>query len=362
MNACLSPNGGTMYRGDAPARELLVATIDGIAVLEREGPSAPWRVARRTLEGIHVSALLLEPRRGLLFAGVHGQGLYRSADGGHTWEEKTRGLTQEHTYMLSAIPRNGDVDLFVGTEPAHLFRSRDYGESWEELPALREVPDAEKWRFPGEPHLAHVKTLDYDRRDPRTLYVGIETGALLKSTDGGRSWRELDSYSRPDDQVWKDVHRLVVDPVEPHVLWMATGVGMYRSADRGETWERLSGGKTRTAYPDGCVLSPRDRNVVFVASSDQGPHEWRTSHHAGAHVLRSRDGGNTWERLTNGLPTDRRANIEALSLYAWPGGYALFTGDTDGDVHASEDEGESWTCIASNLAPVSKVEHYVRLR
>jgi photosystem II stability/assembly factor-like uncharacterized protein len=362
MKACLSPNGSTTYGGESPVRELLVATLDGIMVLEREGPGASWQVARRTLEGVHVSALLLEPRRGLLFAGVHGSGLYRSTNGGHTWEAKTRGLTQEHTYMLSAVPRNGDVDVFVGTEPAHLFRSRDYGESWEELPALRTVPDAEKWRFPGEPHLAHVKTLDYDRRDPRTLYVGIETGALLKSSDGGQSWRELDSYSRPDDEVWKDVHRLVVDPVEPDVVWMATGVGIYRSADGGETWDRLSGGKAGTAYPDGCVLSPRDHNVVFVASSNQGPRQWRDSRHAGATVVRSRDGGRTWELLTNGLPEDRRANIEALSVYAWPGGYALFTADTDGDVHSSEDEGASWTRIASGLPPISKVQHYLALR
>lgn len=362
MQACLSPNGGTTYRGDAPPRALLVATLDGVVALARAAPGAPWQVARRTLPGIHISALLLEPRRGLLFAGVHGEGLYRSQDGGATWEPCTRGLTQLHTYALGAVPHNGDTDVFVGTEPAHLFRSRDYGDSWEELPSLRTVGSPEKWCFPAPPHLGHVKTIDYDPRDSRTLYVGVEQGALLKSRDGGATWRELDGYSRPDDDVYKDVHRIVVDPREPDVLWMTTGVGLYRSDDGGETWERLSDRRSRIAYPDGFLVSPRDADVLFISGSNQSPGEWRHSHHASAAVMRSGDRGRTWELVTNGLPADMRPNIEALSVYAWPGGYTLFIGDTDGDVYASDDEGEHWTCIASGLAPISKVNHYAPLR
>ncbi len=362
MTVCLSPNGGTDFCGDAPPRELLVATLEGVSVLERDAPGAPWTLTRRALEGVHISALLHEPKRGLLFAGVHGKGLYRSADGGHTWEPKTRGLTQEHTYMLGAVPRNGDVDVFVGTEPAHLFRTRDYGESWEELPSLRDAGEPEKWCFPAPPHLGHMKTMDYDRRDTRTIYAGIEQGALLKSVDAGQTWRELASFSSPDDDVYKDVHRLVVDPVAPDTLWMTTGVGLYRSTNGGETWDRLSDRESRIAYPDGFVLSPRDHNTVFVTGSDQSPGDWRNSHHASGAVMRSRDGGRSWDLLTNGLPTDTRANIEAMSLYAWPGGYAVFTGDTDGNVFISEDEGESWARVAGGLAPISKVNHYMALR
>jgi photosystem II stability/assembly factor-like uncharacterized protein len=362
MTVCLSPNGGTLHQGDAPPRELLVATLDGVTVLQRETPNADWRSARRTLEGKHISALLVEPRSGAIFAGVHGSGLYRSTDGGHTWEPKTRGLTQEHTYVLSAVPRNGDVDLFVGTEPAHLFRSRDGGESWQELPTLRNAGDPDKWMFPAPPNLGHVKTLAFDPRDKGTFFVGIEQGALLKTTDDGETWQELASYSRPDDAVYKDIHRLVLDPRQPDVLYMTTGVGFYRSDDGGETWERRTDRSTRIAYPDALLVSPRDPNLLFMAGSNQSPGEWRTSHDASAAIMRSRDGGRTWEVLTNGLPSHIRGNIEAMSIYAWPGGYALFTGDTDGAIYASDDEGDTWTCIANDLSPVSKVNHYAALR
>ena len=362
MTVCLSPNGSTLHQGAAAPRELLVATVDGIAVLARDGSGADWRLARRTLDGVHVSALLHEPRRDALFAGVHGSGLYRSTDGGHTWEPKTAGLTSEHTYTINASGRNGDVVLWVGTEPAHLFRSEDYGDSWVELPSLRGVPDTDKWEFPAPPHWGHVKTLAFDPRDGRTVYAGIEQGALLKSSDDGATWRELDSYSRPDDDVYKDVHRLVIDARTPDVLWMTTGVGLYRSADAGETWERLTTRTSRIAYPDALLISPRDPNLLFMAGSDRSPGQWRRTHDASSAIMRSRDGGRTWDLLANGLPEHMRGNVEAMSLYAWPDGYALFAGNTDGDVYASEDEGDSWSQIAHGLAPVSKVDHYAALR
>jgi photosystem II stability/assembly factor-like uncharacterized protein len=361
MTTCLAPNGPTVYRGEGAPTRLLVGTADGIVVLERASANAAWQPTGRMLEGRHISSLLFEPRRGGLFAGAHNGGLYASLDGGQTWARKMDGITQEHVFTLASTERDGQTVLYAGTEPAYLFESTDYGETWRELPALRNVPETEAWIFPAPPHDAHVKDVTFDPRDTRTMYVSIEQGALLKSTDAGQTFRELKEYSRPDDKVYRDLHRLVLRPSNPDQMYFTGGAGLYYSADGGERWEHLSDHTARIGYPDGLQFSPVDDQVLFMAGAHRDPGSWRQSHDANAALGRSRDGGRTWEILTTGWPGHMRGNAEALSMGVWPGGFALFVGTTDGDVFASEDAGDTWTRIAGDLAPISKGGHYLPL-
>ena len=138
-----------------------------------------------------------------IFAAIHGGGIMHSMDEGRTWAPRDKGITVNHVYSLGYNETPDGVVLYCGTEPVSLFRSTDDGLSWTELPAIGKVPGHEKWRFPLPPHLAHTKSYLFDKRDPNAFYVAIEQGALLKTTDGGKSWRELDSYWRPTD-VWPD--------------------------------------------------------------------------------------------------------------------------------------------------------------
>jgi len=360
MQVCLSPNGRNVFVGEALPNQLLVGTVNGISVLERESPGNSWKKSGHQLKGFHISSLLLEPRRGGLFAGVHGKGLYASIDGGENWELKTRGLTQEHVYTLASLQRNGDIVLYAGTEPAHLFQSMDYGETWKELPALRSVPGADKWRFPAPPHLGHVKHITFDPRDSRVMYASIEQGALLKSMDAGQSWHELGGFYKPEDEVYKDVHRLVIRPSNPDQIYFTGGMGLYSSSDGGQTWDHLTLRTWRIGYPDALFTSPFDDQVMFMAGASKAPQHWREMKTAGAMVARSGDAGRNWEIL-EGFPKSLRGNIEAMSMAVWSDHFALFVGTTDGEVFLSEDEGESWSQIATGLAPVSKMGHYRQL-
>ncbi len=362
QTACLSTNGPNVCRcADKPTR-LLVATTNGISVLERGTAGADWHVSGLWLPGKHISALLIEPVNGGYFAGVHHGGLFYSPDEGGSWERRSNGLTIEHVYSLGSVAGRAGVTIYAGTEPVSLFRSQDYGKTWNELPAIGKVPGHDKWTFPPPPHIAHTKSFTFDPRDPDVFYATIEQGALLKTSDGGVNWRELGSFYRPDDVWYKDIHRLVFRPSNPDELFMATGMGLYHSRDAGETWERRTGLDFDIGYPDQLILDPHDDGVMLMSGARHDPSTWRQSHQAQGTVLRTRDGGRTWEPANHGLPKDARANIEALNAVVYPGGYSLFAGNTDGEVFCSENGGDSWTHIAGGLTPISKGGHFRNLQ
>ncbi len=360
MTVCLSPNGSNVAASSHPADELLIATVDGVVRL-RAGHDS-WQVAGRHLEGLHISSLLLEPVNGALFAGVHGEGLYFSADGGQTWEARVNGLTHKHVFSLASAKRGDQVVVFAGTEPAHLFETIDYGQTWTELPGLRQVPDTDRWTFPAPPHVGHVKALAFDPRDDQVLYVAIEQGALLKSTDAGKTFHELGSFAQPDDHAYKDVHRLVVQPARPDDLFMPSGIGLYASHDAGETWQRITTRQSRIGYPDQFLISPLNDQVMFMAGSAGSPGSWRTSHHADSTIMRSNDGGQSWQVAARGLPENMRDNIEAMGVGSYPDGFTLFAATTGGDVFASDDQATTWRQIAGGLPPISKVGHFKPLQ
>jgi photosystem II stability/assembly factor-like uncharacterized protein len=361
MIACLSPNGQNVCTGDGPVTRVLVATLRGVHVLERTA-TASWTDRGRTLDGRHCSSLMIEPRAGGVFAGMHDGGIVFSGDGGLTWESRANGLTIEHVFSLAYAQRPEGTVLYAGTQPVGLFRSDDYGRSWHELPAIGQMPGREKWSFPPPPHEAHTKTLTFDPRDSNVMYAAVEQGALLKSHDGGRSWRELDGYARPDDAIYRDIHLVVPIPSNPDELFMSGGMGLYHSTDAGETWEHLLDRSFRIGYPDHVIVSPLDDRTLFLSGAASDPSTWRQSHTAHGTVMRSPDRGRTWEPAGEGLDGGGRPNIEALSVAAYPGGFTLFAGNTDGEIFFSDDGARRWSRAAAATAPVSKVGHYRNLQ
>lgn len=357
MTTCLSPNGPMVHKDGDPNR-LFVATIDGVVLLERPAAGSTWRKAGRWLEGLHISALLHEPESGDLYASTHGDGIRRSQDGGRTWTDISAGLTKPNIFSLAATRRDGRVRLLAGSEPVSLFVSEDRGDTWVEEEAIGQMPGREKWTFPPPPHHAHVKSIGLDPADPDVLYGCIEQGALMKSEDSGRSWREITSYFKDTDKWYRDIHKLVALESDPRRLLMTTGMGLYRSEDAGDTWTQLTDLDFDIRYPDHLIVAPDDEDTLYLSGAGQSPDAWRATREAGATVRISRDGGRTWARGDQGLgPTDRPA-IEAMSMAIHQGGHTLFLGNTDGDIYERGGDAEGWTCIWRGLSPVSKVGHY----
>jgi photosystem II stability/assembly factor-like uncharacterized protein len=356
---CLSCNGKTTTAGDEPATVLLVATIAGVHRFEREAPGARWSLRERTLEDLHVSSLLWEPSAGLLLAGAHGDGgLWASLDRGCSWEPRVQGLHSRHVYTLAAQRRGDDTVLFAGTEPPALYRSDDLGLSWHELAALQDVPGTEEWTFPPPPHIAHVKNVSFHASEPETLYVCIEQGALLKSVDDGRSWFEESGYDSSADMFRHDNHRVVIEASDPTRLFMCGGEGLYHSADAGRTWTHLTGRDHRVGYPDAMFIDPRDDDVLYMAGPRFPPRRWGETRAADPTVLRSRDGGRSWNEIRDGLPEHIVGNIEAMGMHASTDRVMLVAGTATGEVFACDDAGAPWQLVADGLPPISKGGHY----
>jgi photosystem II stability/assembly factor-like uncharacterized protein len=344
----LSPGGTTVQRQEAPSTRLVVGTVDGIFVFERDA-GRDWLPAGRALEGCFVSALT-RLESGALIAGTHGLGVARSDDGGMSWRLANAGLSHFDVWVVKAERLGGRERLFAGTLPAHLLVSEDGAASWRELTALREVPSAPQWSFPPPPHQGHVLDVGVLQE---TLYVGIEVGALLRSDDGGASFTELPV--NPDvSEV--DIHRLVLHPKRPRRILAATGWGMIVSDDGGASWrngERLPG----IDYPIPLVAHPDDPDLLFVAGGEGWPPNWYQIGRSRAKIARSRDGGRSWQRLLGGLPDGQRPTFGGLALEAWDGGFSVLAADTDGQVYESGDGGDCWSVVAE-AAPVSKGEQY----
>ena len=251
--ACLAPNGMSVYQGAAAPTRLLVGTAKGIVVLER-APGADWSFSGAALDGQHISSLLIEPLRGGLYAGVHRGGVFFSPDLGRTWEPRSAGISISHVYSLVCAAENGGPVVYAGTEPPSLFRTDDEGRNWEELPGWHDMPGMDKWVFPMPPKIPHAKSLAVDPRDPRVIYVGVEQAGLFKTYDGGRTWGELDSYSRPDDDAYRDIHQVALRPNHPDEIYMTTGMGLYRSVDGGAVWTHL----TEESRPPRRIPRPAD--------------------------------------------------------------------------------------------------------
>jgi photosystem II stability/assembly factor-like uncharacterized protein len=348
----LSSSGDHIQRGKSPSDTLIVGTADGVFMLKRDD-AGEWPLAHRALQGCALSALT-RMQNGALIAGIHGVGVARSEDGGVTWQWKNNGLTQYDIWSVRAGMLNGRERLFAGAMPAHLFVSEDGGESWRELSALREAPGREHWFFPPAPHLGHVKDIVVDGN---RLFVGIEVGALLVSEDEGKSFTPMPIDPDPREV---DVHRVLVTPKRPDRILISNGLaGGMVSEDCGKTWQRGLN-PPGLDYPDAFVMHPDDPDLIFVAGAVGWPPHWYKIGRARTKIARSRDGGKTWERLLGGLPDGQRAIFSGLTLEAWDGGFALYAGDTDGQIYESRDGGDTWHMIAE-VGPVSKGDFYKAL-
>ena len=249
--------------------------------------------------------------------------------------------------------------VYAGIEDAALFRSNDGGQTWQELSGLRDVKGS-LWQ-PGAGGMC-LHTIVQDPSNPRRIYIAISAAGTFRTDDGGMTWRAINRGLKskyelpdPDAEVGHCVHRIAMHPTRPNVLFMQKHWDVMRSDDAGESWHEISGNlPTDFGFPiDVHAHEPETVYVVPIKNdSEHFPPDGKLR------VYRSRTGGNEWEALTNGLPQrDCYVNVlrDAMTVDSLdPCG--LYFGTTGGQVYGSANAGDSWTAIVRDLPAVLSVE------
>ncbi len=296
---------------------------------------------------------------GRTWSPVSNKFVYEGTPGEHKWYDGTA-----HPWEFKRIwhlePSLTDPDVvWAGGEDAGLFRTGDGGQNWEESPALRQHRTASGWH-PGAGGLClHTILIDPSSHD--TMFVAISAAGTFRTDDGGRSWRAInagllsDGIPNPDAEAGHCVHRLAMHPSRPSTLFMQKHWDVMRSDDGGNSWREVSGNlPSDFGFPiDVHAHEPETIYVVPIKSDGEHyPPDGRLR------VYRSRTGGDEWEALTRGLPQEHcYVNVlrDAMAVDRLDD-CGIYFGTTGGQVYVSPDGGDQWVPIASNLPPVLSVE------
>jgi hypothetical protein len=315
----------------------------GSGVARAACAAGEWAV-ENLLQGEPVTCLAPDPlNRTVVYAGTQGQGVLRSADAGRTW--RPAGLPGQIVKSVAASPTESGV-VYAGTKPALIFASRDGGEHWSELPAFRRVR-AFWWFSPAEPGFtAYVQAIALSPADPQLLLVGIEAGAVLRSTDGGQTWQG----HRPG--ALRDCHSLAFHARNGDWLYEGggTGGGAACSRDGGRTWRQPRAGLDR--HYGWAVAADPAQPEVWYASLSPGPFQAHGDGSAQAYIFRSA-GGAPWQKLGGGLPQPLAHMPYALLTDPAAPGH-LYAGLSNGDVWQSANHGDTWQPLPFNLGGIHR--------
>jgi hypothetical protein len=309
--------------------------------------------------------------------GWFGQLIQRSDDGGRTWRPMGNQFAYDgqpgthqwydgtpHPWEFARVwhlePSATDPDfVYAGAEDAALFRSTDGGASWDELPGLRTHDSGPNWQ-PGAGGMC-VHTILIDPSDADRLHVAISAAGVFRSDDAGRTWSPanhgLHSEGIPDSgaEVGHCVHRIARHRDRPDVLFMQKHWDVMRSDDRGGTWREISGDlPSDFGFP--IAVHAHESETIYVvpitSDSEHYPPEGKLR------VYRSRTGGGEWEPLGAGLPqADCYVNVlrDAMAVDSLDE-CGVYFGTTGGQVYGSSDAGNTWAPIVRDLPRVLSVE------
>lgn len=366
------------------ADRFLVATRKGLFTIERRGKvRTSWGITRTAFLGDNVSMVLPPDAEGRAFAaldhGHFGPKLHRSTDGGRQWkecaapampapaegEEEWREpvggrVIPQHVLRIWSLERGRYGAVWCGTLPGGLFRSPDNGDSWEFVRTLWDRPERKEW-FGGGADYPGIHSICIDPRDDRQVTVAVSCGGVWRTTDGGATWENRAhgmwaSYMPPErqkDPNIQDPHRVVHCRAQPDALWAQHHNGVFRTKDAGREWEEIRS-VTPSVFGFALAVHPDDPDTAWLVPAKKD--EFRFPVGARVVVARTRDGGTSFDVLTNGLPQRHAYDLayrHALDVDAT--GERLAFGTTTGSLWISENGGDDWKTVSEHLPPVYAV-------
>ncbi len=347
---------------------LAIGTRKGLW-LARSEDRVTWELSEPQHLMEEVYAVAIDTRSSpRLLAGVasphFGPSVALSDDLGVTWEQPDHApisfpvdTALERVWQLQPASASQPGVVYAGTQPSALFKSSDGGRSFEFVEGLWNHPHRPEWGagFGGQA----VHTIVPDPVDADRVLVAMSTGGVYRTADGGKSWearnKGIKAYFYPDP--WPEfgqcVHKVAQHPALASRFYAQNHHGVYRSDDGGDSWQSIADGLP-TDFGFAMVVHPHDPDTIFTfpieADGRRFPPDGK------CRVYRSRDAGATWEALGFGLPDGFWTAVMRDALCTddapVPG---VYFGSRSGEVYASPDEGDTWTRIASHLPDVLSI-------
>lgn len=351
---------------------LLIGTMKGAFVLRSDATRKKWEVGGPYFPGRAIYAMAYDGRdkRSRLWAAVNsphwGSYLSTTNDFGKTWTEpETYGVKfpddaeNSVKQIWQIVPGNSAEPntLYCGIEPAALFRSDDAGETWSLVKGLYDHPHRPQWQ-PGGGGLC-LHTILPDPADKDRMHIAISTGGVYRTDDGGQTWEVRNKGVRaqflPPEQWYPEfgqcVHKIVSHPSNPKRLFLQNHWGLYRSDDGGDSWQDIANG-VPSDFGFAMEVDHHDPNTAYIIPLESD--EFRCTPEAKLRVYRTRNAGESWEPLTNGLPQENAFETVLRDGMAGdtlePTG--LYFGTRNGKLFGTNDGGESWSAIMEGLPAV----------
>ncbi len=376
------PPGLTAHPGDVL---LMVGTRKGSFLISSDSSRQSWQVEGPYSAGGDVFHLTYDPRDGgrVLAATNYrmwGPQIEFSDDLGQTWEQaegppRFSGEAGENGAAGPTVSRLWHIEtglssepgvVFAGAEPASLFKSQDGGNNWQELAGISQHPTRAQWQ-PGLGGLC-LHSMVLDPQNPDRMWVGMSAVGVFGTEDGGKSWHPRNSGVRADfapdplPEFGQCPHKVLAHPSRLNRLYQQNHCGVYRSDSGGQDWQDITEGlPSRFGFVLG--IHSQDPDTIYVLPEDQvqgtdvgGGLRYVTE--AKFRVYRSRDGGENWEALTNGLPQ------QGAYLHVLREGMAtdhldlcgIYLGTTTGQLFYSRNDGDSWELLLEHLPPINSVD------
>ena len=286
----------------------------------RDG-GATWNKVTTDLSSFRVLTLGVDPHSPAnVLAGTMGDAVYKSPDGGQSWTPHNGGLKEHVSVVNQFLFHPSDPDVIYVATTVGAFRTKDGGRYWEE-------------RMHGMKEVHYVVTLAMDAKNSDVMYAGT-TGGVYKTTDGAAHWGLVNNGLIPkeklDAAMALGVNSLVTDPHMPGTVYAGTTNGLFKTSDAGASWHRIEKGLADT-YVSAILIDPSNPNILY-AGTRKGVHK-------------TTDGGQTWAEANAGLTT---LNIRAMALSPIDP-LVVFAGTNGSGLFRSRDGAKTWRHVPLTL-------------